>query len=90
MKTNFLQTKLFSVTKALPASPDILVDITIEYGGSNNPNAVIEDIKDNTKFSMFYAVTPRQSMWPPSFADHTVIGVVGGIHHVGFGSRVSS
>lgn len=84
-----LQTKLCSATKALSVCPDILAEIKVKYGGSNNPNSVIEGINDSTKFSKFYAVTTRQSIWSTSIAERTVIGIVGDIPHAGFGKRGS-
>jgi hypothetical protein len=76
LKKNFSNTKLRSATKALSVSPDILADITVEFGGSNNPNAVTESISGTTNFNMFYAVTTRRNVWSRSFAERTVFGVV--------------
>jgi hypothetical protein len=83
LKINFLQTKLCSATKPLSISPDILADVTVEFGGGKNPHAVTDSASDNTKVSISYAASARKSIWSPSYAESTVTGVVGGIPHAG-------
>jgi hypothetical protein len=90
LKNNCYRQNYVQQTKELTVCPDILTEITVKYGGSNDPNSVIEGINDTTKFSTFCAVTTRQTIWSPSFTERTVNGVVEGIPHAGFGRRVSS